>query len=169
MREYLFFTTHPKIILSTVLDRIKWNSKPLVGGWPPPPLPQNQGWTRAKNHESRITRITCPWFGGVCNFSYLEIVENMYVCIYGGGGGEGRGGGEGYKFPISSFQDCSLVELALWASDLKCSFTWLLMTKQTPKVQTSVLVNVLYCWNDAVVVKDLINSRKHTCTYFKCC
>ena len=25
------------------------------------------------------------------------------------------------------------------------------------------------CLNEVVVVKDLINSRKHTCTYFKRC
>ena len=26
---------------------------------------------------------------------------------------------------------------------------------------------VTLCWNEVVVVKDLINGRKHTCPYFK--
>ena len=28
---------------------------------------------------------------------------------------------------------------------------------------------VAVCWNEMVVVIDLINSKKHTCTYFECC
>ena len=28
---------------------------------------------------------------------------------------------------------------------------------------------VTVCWNEVVVVKGIINSWKHTCTYFKCC
>ena len=28
---------------------------------------------------------------------------------------------------------------------------------------------VIVCFNEVVVVKDLINSRKHACTYFKHC
>ena len=171
----IVFTTNPKIILTTILDRIKWNSKPCVGGYLPP---QNQGWTREENLESRESRALDLM---VFVISRLQI-KNMR---------EGEGRGKNFQsllsknvawlnsptsspglFPSHFLREKPWgrgCEFTLRESDLKFSFTWLLMTKQTPKVQTSVLTNVLYCWNDVVVVKDLINSRKHTCTYFKCC
>ena len=42
-----------KISLTTILDKIKWNSKP--------PSPLNQGWRRAKGKNAPFSH---PWFGG---------------------------------------------------------------------------------------------------------
>ena len=39
--------------LPTILDKIKWNSKP--------PSPPNQGWSRAKGKNAPFSH---PWFGG---------------------------------------------------------------------------------------------------------
>ena len=42
-----------KISLTTILDKIKWNSKP--------PSPLNQGWSHAKG---KFAPFSHPWFGG---------------------------------------------------------------------------------------------------------
>ena len=43
----------PLRCLPTILDKIKWNSKP--------PSPPNQGWSRAKGKNASFSH---PWFGG---------------------------------------------------------------------------------------------------------
>ena len=44
---------HSKFGSATILDKIKWNSKP--------PSPPNQGWRRAKGKNAPFSH---PWFGG---------------------------------------------------------------------------------------------------------
>ena len=121
-------TTQSKIILTTILDRIKYNSKPWVGGWPspPPPRPPKSRMnpcrkSRITNHENHVFLIWWWWWWW---WWWWE--------------GEGGGGGERER------------EFTLKASDLTFSSTWHLCTKQTPKVQTSLLINVIHCWNDVV-------------------
>ena len=54
-------TTHPTVILTTILDRIKWNSKPTHRQQPPPPPPRDK--SRMKLHKSQNVLISYPWFG----------------------------------------------------------------------------------------------------------
>ena len=60
--RYKFFslTTLPKVILSTVLDRIKWNSKLTHS---PPPLPRQIKDEAARNPKRAIF-ISKIWGGG---------------------------------------------------------------------------------------------------------
>ena len=51
---------------STILDKIKWNSKP--------PSPPNQGWSRAKGKNAPFSH---PWFGGRGGLGFPFILSKI--------------------------------------------------------------------------------------------
>ena len=108
---------------STILDKIKWNSKP-----PSPPPPPNQGWSRAKGKNAPFSS-SLIWEGGGGGSTILDKVKwnSKPPSPPNQGWSRAKGknapffhlwfGGEGgSRFSIYFVQDCSLVLRPSWAS-----------------------------------------------------